>query len=95
MGLTSALRQARFNSSTEFTHFRYHGKAWVGRQLTKHRFPTQTIFAFDTGEVTIEIATPADGTIYSMDKTPLSKGVYTVFVRDSSAGVIAELKPER
>jgi hypothetical protein len=48
-----------------------------------------------TAEVTMEIATPADGTIYTMEKTPLSKGVYTVFVRDSSAGVIAELKPER
>jgi hypothetical protein len=48
-----------------------------------------------SGEVSIEIATPADGTIYSVDKTPVSKGVYTVFVRDSSTGVIAEFTPER
>jgi hypothetical protein len=48
-----------------------------------------------TGEVTIEITTPADGTIVSVDKTPLSKGVYTVFVRDSSAGVAIEFKQER
>jgi len=48
-----------------------------------------------SGEVTIEITTPADGTIYTMDKTPVSNGVYTVFVRNSTAGVVAEFKQER
>jgi hypothetical protein len=48
-----------------------------------------------SGEVTIEITTPADGTIYTMEKTPVSNGVYTVFVRNSTAGVVAEFKQER
>jgi hypothetical protein len=48
-----------------------------------------------TGDVIIDITTPADGTIVSAEKTPLSKGVYTVFVRDSSAGVAIEFKQER
>ena len=33
--------------------------------------------------------------IYTMDKTPVSNGVYTVFVRNSTAGVVAEFKQER
>lgn len=48
-----------------------------------------------SGDVTLDIETSASGAIYTIDKTPVSKGVYTVFVRDSTAGVIAAFTPER
>jgi hypothetical protein len=49
-----------------------------------------------TGAATIDISTPTEGTIYTLtDQALLSKGVYTVFMFDSSTGPRAQLKKER
>jgi prepilin-type N-terminal cleavage/methylation domain-containing protein/prepilin-type processing-associated H-X9-DG protein len=54
IGLTTAERQSRFNSTTEFSLFRNSGGQWIGQTLTRIRNPASTIFCQDAGEVTID-----------------------------------------